>query len=68
MRVSRTVLGEHCGAVTLCYSTLDAGLTQRFQLIQEQQESSNVAHLCEVLGVILNVNYLVRSASIMLSG
>ena len=51
MRMSRTVLGEHCGAVPLCYSTLCQGNKVKYLFIAKHKKTWPVDLMCRLLGV-----------------
>jgi putative transposase len=51
MRMSRTVLGEHCGAVPLCYSTLCQGNKVKYVFIAQHKKTWPVDLMCRLLGV-----------------
>ncbi len=51
MRVSRTVLGEHCGEVPLCHSTLRQGNKVKYVFIAQHKKTWPVDLMCRLLGV-----------------
>ena len=57
MRGSRTVLGEHCGEVPLCYSTLCERNEIKFDFIKTKSDRFPVAILCRVMQVSRSAYY-----------
>ncbi len=51
MRVSRTLLGEHCGEVPLCYSTLCSRNEVKYSFITQHKNTYPIRLQCQVLGV-----------------
>ena len=57
MRVSRTFLGEHCGEVPLCYSTLCQRNEVKYSFIAQYKKIWPMILMCHVLGVKSNNFY-----------
>ena len=57
MRVSRTVLGEHCGEVPLCYSTLREGKHVKYAFIESHQDTFVVTRMCDMMDVSQSAYY-----------
>ena len=59
MRVSRTVLREHCGEVPLCYSTLHPRqpFTELVKHMKKAHSHYTVSELCQVLDVASSSYY-----------
>ena len=57
MRVSRTVLGEHCGEVPLCYSTLCEGKLVKYAFIKNNRATFRVSRMCEIMDVSTSTHY-----------
>jgi DNA polymerase/3'-5' exonuclease PolX len=51
MRVSRTVLGEHCGEVPLCYSTLRQRNQIKYDFIAKKKKTYPIDRMCQLLEV-----------------